>query len=40
MKAKFHYRQGSVDGIVYKLNDTAYVKVCLLFDFENCVFRV
>ncbi|WJX61239.1 Alpha-1,3-mannosyltransferase cmt1 [Trifolium repens] len=26
MKAKFHYRQGSVDGIVYKLNDTAYVK--------------
>ncbi|CAJ2646712.1 unnamed protein product [Trifolium pratense] len=26
LQAKFHYREGSVDGIVYKLNDTAYVK--------------
>ncbi|CAJ2676008.1 unnamed protein product [Trifolium pratense] len=26
LKAKFHYREGSVDGVVYQLNDTAYVK--------------
>ncbi|CAL5188227.1 unnamed protein product [Lathyrus oleraceus] len=26
LKAKFHYREANVDGVIYKLNDTAYVK--------------
>jgi len=31
LKAKFHYREAKVDGILYKLDDTAYVKVSILF---------
>jgi len=31
LKAKFHYREAKVDGILYKLEDNAYVKVSVLF---------
>lgn len=36
LKAKCHYRQANVDGVIYKLYDDAYVKVshlCFLFVF-------
>jgi len=29
VKAKFHYREVNVDGVIYKLDDTAYVKVSI-----------
>jgi len=36
LKAKFHYREAKVDGILYKLEDNAYVKVSILFDLIKC----
>ncbi|KAK7281368.1 hypothetical protein RIF29_09302 [Crotalaria pallida] len=28
LKAKSHYHQAKVDGVIYTLNDDAYVKIC------------